>query len=397
MTQNRNNEKLLQDLVAKLELPQSAYDKSVKRYEDLGSWLGRDESSCAENDPHVFPQGSFRLGTAIRPLHENEEYDLDLACCLREGVTNQSHSQKELKHLIGYELALYRKARGIRKELDEKHRCWRLEYQDDISFHMDIVPCIPKNDAEKQSLSERLESYGRLNEGLRQDVSSLAVGITDDTMRFYEFKPSTWMISNPEGYARWFDSRKKYTPEERLILEKAQVDQVPENGDKTPLQQVIQILKRHRDSMFEHDSECKPISVIITTLVADGYDGSRTIVDTLKKALNTLSRFSQLGSGVVPNPVNPEENFADKWDKDEYQHLQLQRNFDNWVERVNSDFSFYFNSESAEAIADSISEAFKLDFSEDRVIKALGLSNHQVGAPSIITSAETKPWCKRES
>jgi hypothetical protein len=35
---------------------------------------------------------------------------------------------------------------------------------------------------------------------------------------------------------------------------------------KTPLQQAVQILKRHRDMMFADDPEHKPISVIITTL-----------------------------------------------------------------------------------------------------------------------------------
>lgn len=41
----------------------------------------RPESSYSEFEPHFF-QGSFRLGTAIKPLNENEMYDLDLACNL---------------------------------------------------------------------------------------------------------------------------------------------------------------------------------------------------------------------------------------------------------------------------------------------------------------------------
>ena len=74
--------------------------------------------------------------------YNREEYDLDLACSLRDGVTNQSHTKFELKTMIGTELELYRKAIGITSEVDEKHRCWRLDYQDELSFHMDIVPCI---------------------------------------------------------------------------------------------------------------------------------------------------------------------------------------------------------------------------------------------------------------
>lgn len=396
MPQSRNNEKLLQELVAKLELPPSAYEKSVRRYQDIGEWLGRDDSSIAINDPHVFPQGSFRLGTAIRPLHEGEEYDLDLACCLRSGITNLSHSQQELKNLIGDELESYRKARGVQKKLDEKHRCWCLEYQDDISFHMDIVPCIPKNEAEKQSLSASLESYGRLNENLRSDVTALAVGITDDRERFYQLKPSDWLISNPEGYAKWFDSRKEsVTQGLSLTLEKAQVDQVPDHNQKTPLQQVIQILKRHRDSMFQDNPDSKPISVIITTLIAEGYKGTSSLVETLQNALTTLSRFSQLGANFVPNPVNPQENFADKWDDPNYSHLRLEQNFRSWVTSVNQDFAIYLNSESPIDIADSLHEKLNLNISEESVKEALGIAAQQQ-APAIITSPSAKPWLNKE-
>lgn len=396
MKQFRNNEKLLQELVAKLELPPSAYEKSVKRYDDLGEWLGREGSACADNDPHVFPQGSFRLGTAIRPLHEDEEYDLDLACCLTSGITNQSHSQQDLKMLIGAELESYRKARAIQKNLDEKHRCWRLEYQDDISFHMDIVPCIPKSEAEKHSLFTSLESYGNLNEDLRSNVTALAVGVTDDRERFYPYKPSEWLISNPEGYAKWFDNQ-KYLARQSLTmaLETAQVDQVPDHTKKMPLQQVIQILKRHRDSMFQDNPDSKPISVIITTLVAGGYKGTNSLVDTLQNALTTLSRFSQLGSKVVPNPVNPQENFADKWGDPKYANLWLEQNFRDWVESVNQDFSFYLNSDNPVDIADALSEKFSLNVSEESVKEALGILSQQP-APAIITSPSAKPWLNKK-
>lgn len=396
MYQYRNNEKLLQGLVAKLELPPSAFEKSVERYKDLGEWLGRDGSTCADNKPHVFPQGSFRLGTAIRPLHKDEEYDLDLACCLTSGVTNQSHSQQELKALIGAELECYRKARAIQKNLDEKHRCWRLEYQDDISFHMDIVPCIPKSEAEKQTLSASLKSYTQLNENLRTSVAELAVGITDDRARFYPYKPSEWLISNPEGYAKWFDNQKnQITQGLTVALEKAQVDQVPDHNQKMPLQQVIQILKRHRDTMFQDNPDSKPISVIITTLVAGGYKGAGTLVNTLKDALTTLSRFSQLGSKLVPNPVNPQENFADRWGDPNYAHLRLEHNFRDWVKSVNQDFSLYLNSDNPIDIADSLTEKFNLNISEESVQEALGISSQQQQRPSIISSS-AKPWLNKK-
>ena len=88
---------LLESLIELLKLPDLAYESAVKRYNDLGEWFDRDESSCRENDPHIFPQGSFRLGTAIRPLNGNESYDLDLACNLQAGINSQSHSQERIR------------------------------------------------------------------------------------------------------------------------------------------------------------------------------------------------------------------------------------------------------------------------------------------------------------
>jgi hypothetical protein len=56
---------ILENMIKNLELPESAYEKARKRYEDLGEWFGREESTVKDNDPHIFPQGSFRLGTAM--------------------------------------------------------------------------------------------------------------------------------------------------------------------------------------------------------------------------------------------------------------------------------------------------------------------------------------------
>ena len=86
MISNEQKKLLLEKMVELLELPDSAYQKAKDRYEDIGEYLGRDKSLCHDNDPHIFPQGSFRLGTAIRPLDESEEYDLDIACNLSKDI-----------------------------------------------------------------------------------------------------------------------------------------------------------------------------------------------------------------------------------------------------------------------------------------------------------------------
>src|SRR6266850_7912330 len=98
--------RITEEIVASVEIPESAYEKAEARYKDLGEWFGRPEAQCAEYDPHIFPQGSFRLGTVVR----SEEYDLDFGCRLLRGISKSTHTQKELKALVGADIEEYRKA-----------------------------------------------------------------------------------------------------------------------------------------------------------------------------------------------------------------------------------------------------------------------------------------------
>ncbi|MBU3928004.1 MAG: nucleotidyltransferase, partial [Bacteroidetes bacterium] len=301
---------LLENMTVQLELPESAYEKAKDRYGDIGEWLGRSESLCKDNDPHISPQGSFRLGTAIHPLDENEAYDLDLACNLRKGISRSSHTQESLKKLVGHEIETYRVARGIKAPMEEKHRCWRLEYQDDFSFHMDIVPCTPEDETRQKIIFESMRKSGE-SESISESASRFTVSITDDRHPGYKRICEDWNISNPEGYAKWFKTRMNQS--RQMILGKAQVDDIPLFKRKTPLQQSIQLLKRHRDQMFKEYTDVKPISIIITTLAARAYRGESDIESALDNILRQMGIFVNSGSSVVSNPVNPEENFADRW------------------------------------------------------------------------------------
>ena len=93
------NEKKLRLLLEGVELPDGAYEAAKRRYDDLGAWFDREECSLRDCDPHIFVQGSFALGTAIRPIKEGQEYDLDLSCKLRKGVDRSTHNQRELRKL----------------------------------------------------------------------------------------------------------------------------------------------------------------------------------------------------------------------------------------------------------------------------------------------------------
>jgi len=129
--------KLFESIADLLDIPPSYYEKASDRYRSLGEWLHRDESKVAELNPEVYPQGSFRYGTVNRPLRKTEEYDLDLVCEVL--LSKDDVTQKDVKHLLGEEIKAYAKANGIKAPVIERNRCWRLDYADEVLFHMGLV------------------------------------------------------------------------------------------------------------------------------------------------------------------------------------------------------------------------------------------------------------------
>ncbi len=394
---NSKSNYVLNTILEKIELPDSAYEKAEKRYKDLADWLQRPESTCVNFDPHVFSQGSFRLGTAIRPDSE-EQYDLDMGCNLRRGLDKTSITQKQLKHLVGHELELYRNARGIKEELAEKKRCWRLEYADGLSFHMDIVPCVPESDTGRGLLKKRMVENSKFDENLAQNVSQLAVSITDNTDFTYAVVNENWRISNPEGYARWFETRMKTARlviNEREMRFKASIDSLPYYQWKTPLQQVIQLLKRHRDTMFKNNEDSKPISVIITTLAAKSYKGESDLASALNTVLSEMDDHISAQAPMIPNPVNPAEDFADKWYDEKSAQYRLQENFYKWLYQARADFSALCSSDDTQRIVNAAQNGLDLKLDSSSVARLLGIPAVTAKPTSAIQSSDPKPWFKQ--
>ena len=228
---NNVKQKIINELVKSLDVPDSAYEAAERRYKDLGEWLQKSPSSKSRTFcPSVSCQGSFRLGTTVRPL-SGDDYDLDMACTLTSGLDTDAITQKELKALLGDDLECYRNERGIFEGLEEKHRCWRLNYQDELNFHMDNVPGIPAEDSVRRTVKAGMIKMGQA-ESLSGKVSEHAVSITDDRHPHYFQKTSGWLVSNPEGYALWFESQmwlaKRFLVKHALDENVASVDeQVP--------------------------------------------------------------------------------------------------------------------------------------------------------------------------
>jgi len=292
-----------------LDIPDHVYEDATLKYEDIGAWLAAEDSELRSSSPEIYPQGSFRLGTVVRPVSEKDEYDIDLVCHLE--LNKEQTTQKTLKQIVGDRL---KKRPDLARIVEPLRRCWRLDYPPENQmprFHMDVLPSIPN-----------------------RDRPPTGILLTDTEL-------TRWQSSNPKAYADWFYERMKaiFSFQKAQLAKSFQgdVEEVPEWQVKTPLQRAIQILKRHRDIHFQTSLDDRPVSIIITTLGALAYNNQANAYDTLIDILRDMPRFIQNRNGQwwVVNPVDPNENFADKWNE-----IPKRREaFGRWLKKAREDFS----------------------------------------------------------
>lgn len=348
---------LFRSMAEALDIPPAKYRQAVNRYETVGQWLEDGEYDGSSDKPKIATQGSFRLGTVVRPLKNGKEsdYDIDLVCELPQHKI--STAPATVKTLVGIRL---KENADYQRMLDrEGKRCWTLNYaeQDDIGFHMDILPCISDRELGLQTSSIHNVSW---------QYAQHAIAITEKNRRLNTY---IWKNggSNPAGYAKWFGDINqpvfaRIEEREKQLLFKREsnlycsIADVPNALVRTPLQRAIQILKRHRDMRFLGDKleNDKPISIVLTTLAALAYQNEGEVYAALMGIVDKLEHYAVLlnpdatftadmqyrlierreGQWYIPNPVNPEENFADGWNEAGSHKAEA---FFRWVKCVKKD------------------------------------------------------------
>jgi hypothetical protein len=158
-----------------------------------------------------------------------------------------------------------------------------------------------------------------------------------ENIRVTDRPTQTMKASNPKDYCEIFTSVAALPPRiysstartnafETLIENRAGVEPVAEPKAMRPvLNRFVQIFKRHRDTMYLDQWKDAPISAIITTLSMHAYRQHSQIehpslydlMIEIAKALPSHLTPAGFVNGKqiysVPNPANPEENYADKW------------------------------------------------------------------------------------
>ncbi len=209
-----------------------------------------------------------------------------------------------------------------------------------------------------------------------------------------------WNVSNPQGYGRWFRSRVRLavqTVRDRLRMEKrATVEELPTYKLKAPLQTSVQLLKQHRNVMFKDDPDSQPISIIITTLAARAYEGQEDVTEALLHIVDTMAHHIQPNTPRVPNPVNPEEDFSDKWDTPEGQALDLEGNFYRWLGQAQADFHRLADTQDPDVLEKRAERALGLSLNRQRLRERLGVpavpSAPVVVVPTQRIERPSRPW-----
>lgn len=349
---------LFQQIAEGLDITETQFNNLVRSYNAVGKYLEEDDSFKAYR-PVVTPQGSLRLGTIIQPITEDGDIDVDLV--YRLNGKSPIWTQKDIKQLVGKRLKEHGTYSGM-LDKEEGRRCWTLLYRQDSDnakerYHMDILPSVSDSEFNRRYESIRIREYSP------QTIDQIAIRITDNQDPDYGRSTdiTEWLKSNPDGYALWFAHRCKSMTEKRENLFEAVMPIGKYVKEKTILQRIVQILKRHRDIMFK-DDEDKPISIIITTLAAKAYNGESSLLEGLYNVVGTMEshiKRNPNGEFVISNPVNPEENFADKWPK----HPKRRENFFKWLRQVKSDMDNIINARGLQ-LRENVGSAFGEDFSK---------------------------------
>jgi len=353
-----NNEaykhKLFEKLVIigkSLDLTPTQYKLAESRYKAVGKWLsdgeyclfGTGKKQCFK-DGDIYPQGSIRLETTVKPIGQNE-FDIDLVF-FTPNISSDNITPEFLKELIGNRLKEHETYKNM---LTETNRGWCINYADE--FHLDITPSLDKQD-EPHNTSELVA----------------------------DSKLQNFMTANPKGYSEWFDNsslvipvfertRELFKSELNLTMESfvardsvAEIEELPEHElTKLLLKRFVQIFKRHRDIMFEGKDDA-PISVIITTLATKSYleciqnSSYDNEYDLMLDTLNNMKGHIDIKYGLywIENPTINSENFAEKWNGKPIK----KKNFDTWNSSCISFFEKFHSEMGQDILLDSIEEGF---------------------------------------
>jgi hypothetical protein len=295
---------ILEWAVASLELTAQQRADIEATYHECGDHLSTG-LGLVLNLGDIFPQGSMRLGTVIRPFRDITDF-FDLDVVFRIALLCTTHSSSTLRRDVGVHLRT--KYNGAVKPLAKG---WRLDFGAEKDYYLDIIPAMDS------------------------PAGGNIIAITDG---------NNWRDSNPRDYAAGFELVAALSPrfEGDSIVEgvtalanNARIEPLPEHTRlKSPLQRIVQITKRHRDYYFNKKTKQAGLitpSIVVTTLLMKAYAGKvharvypsgfDLLLACVEDMPNHLEAWED-HAGVIhyrlSNPSLPAENLVEKWNDQRY-------------------------------------------------------------------------------
>lgn len=398
----KNREQDIIKIIENLDISPTLYKNAVEKYQNIAKFL---KGKGLNVD--IYPQGSFALGTVVRPYSadDNAAYDLDFICQV-SNTDRDDIDAKELRELIKNTLEESELYGGKLEIYDE---CFTIKYADTngVGFSIDIVPAVDESYQNKTTL---------IKKAFFPELIETAIAIPKQHNKEYE-----WLTNNPRGYKKWFDDiNNKYQTASRTYFREhyfrkycslyASIEEIPSELERSALQRVIQIFKYHRDvfySKHKDGDKHKPISAIINTVVTEiaksanpamnvyellNYVTSEFYTYSLQLTMHEAMFAQRYGNKtviskkkekwIIQNPANPEDNLADSW-TDETAEI-----FFKWTSTLKSDLVDSLSEED-----DTFRSCIENAFGESAVKQSWGDKYKGIKAPTIINSTNVaKPW-----
>ncbi|WP_337261600.1 MULTISPECIES: nucleotidyltransferase domain-containing protein [unclassified Serratia (in: enterobacteria)] len=301
-----------------ISLSEAQYEKIDGRYSQLEKILSASDNPILA-EAHIFPQGSMRLKTTIKPVPGAPDgldtVDADAIVWLPHA---NDASAKDVLEAIE---TRFREGSRVQEDIKPLRRGIRIEYADENpSFHIDVTPARAINGNNEEKGEGMLEVPDR---------------------------ETGWKASSPIPYSNWLDtaSSKIVALESYVQFSKSHAtfdaatqDPLPDYQtyiEQDPLRAAIKLLKRHRDewAIRTDNEEHRPISAVITTLATHAYldvvEESKLQplrpLDAIIKIVSKMTEHIEFHNGEykVCNPADKGENFAEKWNRpNEGRHYQ---------------------------------------------------------------------------
>ena len=210
-------------------------------------------------------QGSYALGTLIKPVKDNDEYDADIQIVMNP---NPRWQAKDYVEKIYREL---KENKTYQDKVSRKTRCVTVEYAGD--FHLDVVPRVTING--KHYICNHKDNKFEKTDGT--------------------------------GYRDWFNEKNRIT-----------------GGN---LKRAVRILKYLRDHKGNYTAKSILLTTLAGNAIKSSDEGEEsvsTVSDTLVTILTRMDEYLQQHPTMpkIENPVLSTERFDRHWDQTKYANFR---------------------------------------------------------------------------